>query len=45
MQYACANLEPLELTGLRLCLHDLKETVCKVKKKVPINWLLMSELA
>lgn len=43
-QCACVNLEPLELTGLRLCLHDLRETVCKALKNVPINWLLMSGL-
>lgn len=34
VQYACVNLEPLELKGLGLCLHDLIETVCKVKKKI-----------
>lgn len=41
VHYACGNLEPPELTGLRLCLHDLGETA-KLKRKVPINWLLIS---
>ena len=30
---ACINLEPLELTGLRLCLHNLGEMFTKFKKK------------
>lgn len=34
VQCACINLVPLELTGLRLCLHDLRETVCKALKKM-----------
>ena len=29
----CINLEPLELTGLRLCLHNLRELFTKLKKK------------
>ena len=30
---ACINLEPLELTGLRLCLHKLREMFTELKKK------------
>lgn len=30
---ACINLEPLELTGLRLCLHNLREMFTELKKK------------
>ena len=42
---ACINLELLELTGLGLCLHNLREMFTELKKKVPISWLMASGLA